>query len=138
MSPHRSDAPPTPSDRRDTDPDEAPATPRDTGITVTLPSDAPPGRTSVPERRASRRPRAAGEQGEDTLLSAPAPADALDVELDDRLRESERRIDELESRVRYLENVDRAAPAPAASNRDWLVWVVLLLVLAVSWMLFHR
>lgn len=134
MSTKRSDAPPSPSDRRDTDPDEGPPTPRDPGIALTLPSDAPP------PKRSSRRPRASSEQGEDTLLSAPAPADALDVELDDRLRESERRIDELESRVRYLENVDRAISPekPPASSREWLVWVVLLLVLAVSWLLFHR
>lgn len=133
MSNNRSDAPPSPSDRRDTDPDpdSAPATPRDAGITLTLPSDAPP------PKRSSRRPRASAEPGEDTLLSVPAPADARDVELDDRLRESERRLDDLDARVRYLENLGRAVPAPR-SAREWVTWVVLMLVLAVSWLLFHR
>jgi hypothetical protein len=66
----------------------------------------------------------------DTLLSAPAPADAADVELEERLTQIDRRLAALEEEMREL----RAAPqAVIPSQNRWLIWLVLLLVLAASW-----
>lgn len=130
MSTEPPDAPSTFDDQRDATPEDAPVTARDAG------ASAPP--TATPPRRASGRPRPRSEPSGDTLLSAPAPADALDVEVDDRLRALERRFDDLEERLGQLDERRAAARAPKGPGAEWLTWVVLLLVLAVSWLLFHR
>lgn len=71
--------------------------------------------------------------GDTTLLSAPAPAEAREIEVDDRLAECERKLESLEDRVRSLER----GGTTGGSEQRWLVWVVFLLTLAVAWQLFR-
>jgi hypothetical protein len=68
----------------------------------------------------------------DTLLSAPPPADRLELLLDDRLAEFQQRIDLLEQRLHVLEK----RPTPVAQlERPWWVWIAFLLFLAIGWQL---
>ncbi len=72
---------------------------------------------------------------EDTLLSAPAPADHFEVDVERRLEETERRLDQVEA------DLARLAARPAAAERSLghnpLFWVVFLLATAVAWLFFH-
>jgi hypothetical protein len=88
-------------------------------------------RASRSGRRGTRRPAR-----EDTLLSLPAPAERGELELADRLEDMERRLDDLGNRVRVLEGLPRSTPGQAGA-RSWLIWLVFLLVLGVSWQLFR-
>ena len=144
MSPLRTPVPEAVSDD-----EEAPSTQR---ARATLPEDpapigpdqpATPGspeadfkpeeaRASRSGRRASRR--AAGR--EDTLLSLPAPAERHELEIADRLDDLERRLDDLADRVRVIEALPRSSTDKAGSH-TWLIWLVFLVVLGVSWQLFR-
>ena len=69
----------------------------------------------------------------DTLISAPRPAEREDLEVGERFRLLEDRVDELEARVRLLER-------PRASNAEarpqpWWIWLIFLLGLAFTWRL---
>jgi hypothetical protein len=86
-------------------------------------------RASRSGRRGTRRPAR-----EDTLLSLPAPAEHAELELADRLEDMQRRLDDLTDRVRVLESQPRGA-AGQAGSRSWVIWLVFLLVLGVSWQL---
>ena len=66
---------------------------------------------------------------EDTLLSAPAPAEGV-IARDPRVGDLERQLDQLNARVRVLEMSNPKRPfAPF-----WLTWVVFLLALLVIWL----
>jgi hypothetical protein len=69
-------------------------------------------------------------------LSLPAPAERHELEMADRLDDFERRVEDLIERVRVLETQPRSAPGQPGSQ-SWLIWLVFLLVLGVSWQLFR-
>ncbi len=73
----------------------------------------------------------------DTLLSAPAPAQKWETELEDRLTKARQRIDELEARVNALEASARSGAGGFRLPRA-LWWVAFLLVLALIWLLAGR
>jgi hypothetical protein len=122
-------------------PDTGPATPRNTGIDLP-PADAgsSPNATDAGARsgeRRSRQPRRHSKVPvEDTLLSVPAPAPTFEVEVEDRLSEHERQLEDLAARVRELEA--RRPAGAAVAGQPWLVWVVFLLALALAWQIFAR
>lgn len=89
-------------------------------------------RASRSGRRGARR--AAGR--EDTLLSLPAPAERHELEMADRLDDMERRLDDLADRVRVIETLPGSKPGQTGSQ-SWLIWLVFLVVLGVSWQLFR-
>ena len=85
---------------------------------------------------AATPPSGAGPES-DTLLSAPAPADRWETELEDRLSAARARLEELEARVRALEA--RALPRPSPVRvPGGLVWVAFLLLLALVFQIFVR
>jgi hypothetical protein len=69
-------------------------------------------------------------RSEDTLLSLPAPADAVEFELDERVSELERRLASAEAR---LDQLEAAASTKASASGRWWLWVAFLLLLAASW-----
>jgi hypothetical protein len=90
-------------------------------------------RTNSHEPASTERVRDLGAPSpHDTLLSAPAPADRAEIEIEDRLRGCERRIEWLENRVKDLEKRRSDARAP------WVLWLVFFVVLAVTWQLVGR
>ena len=141
-----------------TDPDAAPLTPRNTGEIVRdtdvaqepgVAEGPPPAAadTTVPsielgalsgERRSRPVRQKARGATEDTLLSVPAPAPGFEVEVEDRLSDHERRLDELANRVRTVEARQGGSGATSVSSQPWLVWVVFLLALALAWQIFAR
>lgn len=107
---------------------DAPATPA-TSIPISIDMSQTSEHSNVPAEPPAR-PTFPARVSADTLLSAPAPADAADVELEERLTQIDRRLAALEEEMREL----RAAPqAVIPSQNRWLIWLVLLLVLAASW-----
>jgi hypothetical protein len=110
-------APPT----RDTEPD--PPAPASGSTPHSVPCTVPPAvRTPVPGLRPSH--------GQDTLLSAPTPADAAELELEDRLVELSRRVASVEAR---LEELEGRVPKPHSRERGLVVAGLLLLALALAW-----
>jgi len=137
---------------------QAPSTNRSAQLTPEHPTDpgelspggTPPSSLEVPvsyERRstdpdlamrasAPRARRDARVSGETTLLSAPAPADPREIEIDDRLVAHDRRLAELDERIEMLaRSVQRLDKPSSASRTSWIVWVVFLLLLALLWQL---
>jgi hypothetical protein len=96
--------------------------------TIVTPPEAEPDQ-APPERRSAAGRKAPGET---TLVSVPTPADQIELELEERLLDCERRIRSLEDRLKLAE-----ARAPGSAEPGWLVWVVFLLALAVAWQLFQ-
>ncbi len=146
--------PPRDTDPVDGPPDESGVSSRGKSSASPAPaSDVPTPRTTEPDersaptvRRADRAsggaPRAepppapVGDGSETTLLSAPAPADAFEVDVDRRLEETERRLEQLEADLARLREAKRA-PAERPLGESLLFWVVFLLVIAVAWLFFH-
>ena len=77
-------------------------------------------------------PADSGPDG-DTLLSAPAPAQRWETDLEDRLATARRRIDDLEARVRALEANARPTTRMELPRAVW--WVVFMVLLALIWQL---
>jgi len=75
-------------------------------------------------------PPTEGSPDSDTLLSAPAPADTWETELEDRLSAARERLEELEARVRALEARALPEPPPVRVPAGFL-WVAFLLLLAL-------
>lgn len=113
-----------------------------------MPESAPgPGRlgseasrhASAPDRVSLAGEAAARERhsGQDTLLSAPTPSEASQLD-QERLADAERRLDDAETRLRALERFAASTrqSAEAASLR-WLGWVVVLAALAAVWLIWH-
>jgi hypothetical protein len=69
----------------------------------------------------------------DTLISAPRPAEREDLEVGERFRLLEDRVDELEARLRLLERPRTGGAEPR--SQPWWIWLVFLLGLAVTWRL---
>ena len=140
----------TPLPEAESDDAEAPSTQRargslpeepapvDAAIGQTTPSSADADFTAAEARasRSGRRGTTRRPAREDTLLSLPAPAEREELELADRLEDMERRLDDLGSRLRVLESLPRSS-AGQAGSRSWLIWLVFLLVLGLSWQLFR-
>ncbi len=78
-------------------------------------------------------PPAASRPDGDTLLSAPAPAQRWETDLEDRLATARRRIDDLEARVRTLEANARPTTRVQLPRAVW--WVAFLVALALVWQL---
>jgi hypothetical protein len=73
---------------------------------------------------------------DDTLMSAPAPADAEEATPEPpRVNELERRLQQLEARLAVLE-VTRGNVSKLGNR--WLAWIAFLLTLAVAWQLVER
>jgi hypothetical protein len=89
-----------------------------------------PQRESLAERRPLMRP------SEDTLLSAPVPADRAEMELEDRLTDLTTRLAALETRLRRLE-LD-LLPGTGTNKTPGWIWIAFLLVLALIAALFSR
>jgi hypothetical protein len=113
-----------------TDKDEAPDTPasptasRDTDRDITpITTSRPP--LSESEAEASGEQRATGN----TLLSVGSAAQSAEP-WDPKVDELERRIEQLEARLKVLE-LGRGL----GSDRRWMFWVGLLLALALGWQL---
>jgi hypothetical protein len=88
------------------------------------------------EASSPRVRRDARMSGETTLLSAPAPADPREMEIDDRLDAHNRRLADLEERVETLASAVSRLEKPQSPRRPgWLVWVLFLLALALLWQL---
>ncbi len=78
------------------------------------------------------RPNLPGEApASDTLLSAPGPATAEELALDQRLSACERRIEELELRLGAVER--RPASSGVQPDRSYWIWLVFLAGLALAW-----
>jgi hypothetical protein len=137
---------------------QAPSTNRSLQLTPEHPTDpgelspggTPPSSLEVPvsyERRstdpdlamrasAPRPRREARLSGETTLLSAPAPADPREIEIDDRLDAHDHRLAELDERIETLTRVaERLEKASHAPRTSWVVWVGFLVLLALLWQL---
>jgi hypothetical protein len=100
---------------------------------------SPEGDFTAEEARASRSGRRGSRRAaarEDTLLSLPAPAERHELEIADRLDDMQRRLDDLADRVRVIESQPRSTGGQAGSQ-SWLIWLVFLVVLGVSWQLFR-
>lgn len=115
--------------------DDIPPTPRNTASPQDTERDLTP-----PGREPSARPPAAsdGEDasttlGENTLLSVKAAADRLSERPDHRVEELERRMVQLEARLKVLE-LQRVGGA-ALGDKRWLFWVGLMLALLLGWQL---
>jgi hypothetical protein len=70
--------------------------------------------------------------GENTLLSVKAAAARLSDRPDHRVEDLERRLSQLEARLKVLE-LERGARA--AVDKRWMFWAGLLLALALGWQL---
>lgn len=67
----------------------------------------------------------------DTLLSAPRPADKLELLIEDRLAGFEARLESLEARIESVERRKLSEPKDPAGR--WWIWVFFLLALAIAW-----
>lgn len=84
-------------------------------------------------RDGSLEPARTPEEGsEDTLLSAPAPADRFEVDVERRLEETERRLDQVEARLGRL---PERRPEERPLTQNPLFWFVFLLAVAVAFLL---
>lgn len=113
---------------------------------VPTPRNAEPAaseRSAPTVRRADRvsrgsrpaQPPAESDGSETTLLSAPAPADHFEMDVERRLDETERRLDQLDADLARL--AERASPRPERPlAQNPLFWFVFLLAIAVAWLLF--
>jgi hypothetical protein len=110
---------------RATDPDSPPLTPR------SLPSD--PTDLDLKHPGSSSRPAPKQPGDPDTMISAPRPAERDELEIADRQRILEDRIDELEARLRVLEQRRDTLPLPR--SQPWWIWLIFLLGLAITWQL---
>ncbi|HVJ16222.1 MAG TPA: hypothetical protein VM686_12355 [Polyangiaceae bacterium] len=110
---------------RTTDPDGAPLTPR------SLPSD--PTELDLKHPGSSVRPAPKQPGDPDTMISAPRPAEREELEMADRFRMLEDRIDELDARVRML--AQKRQEPPLAPAQPWWIWLIFLLGLAITWQL---
>lgn len=100
-------------------------------------SSAPTVRRSASDAPAARPARAAPERGsEDTLLSAPAPAEGFEVDFERRLEETERRLDQIEADLARFTGLHRT-PTERPLGQTPLFWIVFLLAVAVAWLFFH-
>jgi hypothetical protein len=97
---------------------------RDTELDAGLPPE--PERTPVAGALAEP-----GRPEHDTLLSAPRPADRLELVVEDKLAGFEMRLDRLEARLETVER--RKAAEPEQASGRWWIWVFFLLALAVAW-----
>jgi hypothetical protein len=102
-----------------------PATPRSIETEPTELDLRPPGSRS--------RPSLKGPGDPDTLISAPRPAEREELELLERVRLLEERIDELDARMRLVER--RRSEGPAGRSQPWWIWLIFLVGLAVTWRL---
>jgi hypothetical protein len=119
-----SDAPQSLRAPRATDPDSPPFTPR------SLASDP----TDLDLKPSTSQPAPVRKLGDpDTLISAPRPADREELEIRDRFRLLEDRIDELDARLRML--AKRPPETPLARSQPWWIWLIFLLGLAITWKL---
>jgi len=84
-----------------------------------------------PAREGSEPPEP-GSPGENTLLSAGAAARHGLEQRDPRVDDLERRLEQLEARLKVLE---LARGLGLSGERRWLVWVGVLLALALGWQL---
>ncbi|MBK8994285.1 MAG: hypothetical protein IPM35_00840 [Myxococcales bacterium] len=114
--------------------DDIPPTPKNAASSQDTERDLPP-----PERRSSARPAAPSEEldssttlGEHTLLSVKAAADRLSERPDHRVDELDRRLVQLEARLKVLE-LQRAGGS--LGDKRWLFWVGLMLALILGWQL---
>jgi hypothetical protein len=107
---------------------EGPLTPR------SLPSDPTDLDLKPPVVSSGRAPKLPGDP--DTMISAPRPAEREDLEYKDRFRLLEDRIDELDARMRMLEQ--KRVELPLARSQPWWIWLIFLLGLAVTWQLLQR
>ena len=115
MEPSKSDRPVQPDEAdRDDSGEGGPPTSRSSQISGSFP------------------PADSGPDG-DTLLSAPAPAQRWETDLEDRLAMARRRIDDLEARVRVLEANARPTTRIELPRAVW--WVAFLVLLALIWQL---
>jgi hypothetical protein len=105
---------------------ETPGEARDTELDGAFPPE--PVRTPV---AGFDRPASLPRPDEDTLLSAPRPADRLELLIEDRLASFESRLDSMESRLEALER--RKQPEPAEPSGRWWIWAFFLLALAIAW-----
>lgn len=118
--------------------DEGATTPRAAGAEDTERDLAPPrsrSRDAAPARDAENDSETLGEN---TLMSAKAAAEAAasrparpDPE-QSRVEELERRLSQLEARLKVLE---LARGARLGEDKRWLLWVAVLLALALGWQL---
>jgi hypothetical protein len=110
-------------------PDSAPpVTPRSFASESTELDLHPPRTTSNPPPAKPADP--------DTLISAPRPAERDELEIKERFRLLEDRIDELDARMRMLEQ--KRVELPLARSQPWWIWLIFLLGLAVTWQLLQR
>ena len=118
--PRRSDEPPADTAKS---PDSQKTTPRNAAPEVDERSAPTVRRGERPTEKARAAkatppPPATGGgdgDGEDTLLSAPAPADHFEVDVERRLEETERRLDQLEADIARLPE-RRTASGPALAQ----------------------
>jgi hypothetical protein len=110
--------------------DDAPATPRNTS-----PAPSRDTERDLQPLAADSDPRAATPgriSGSSTLLSLKTTADGTVEPSDARSDELERRITQLEARIKVLELVRAESPP---SDRRWVIWVAVLVALALGWQL---
>jgi hypothetical protein len=67
------------------------------------------------------------------MISAPRPAEQDDLEIRQHVRLLEDRIDDLEARVRMVEQ--RRTEAPLGRAQPWWIWLIFLVGLAITWRL---
>jgi hypothetical protein len=102
-----------------------PVTPRSHASDATELDLKPPGSGSDPAHRSPGDP--------DTMISAPRPAEQDDLEIRQHVRLLEDRIDDLEARVRMVEQ--RRTEAPLGRAQPWWIWLIFLVGLAITWRL---
>jgi hypothetical protein len=93
-----------------------------------LDGEFPPERTPVAGHAI---PIESSRRDEDTLLSAPRPADRVELMVEDKLSGFDARLDSLEARLASLERTKAAEPREG--NGNWGIWVFLLIALAIGW-----
>jgi hypothetical protein len=112
--------------------DDIPPTPRNTASSQDTERDLAP-----PQRPASAPPAEAVDSSttlsNSTLLSVKAAAERISERPDHRVDELERRLAQLEARLKVLE-LERGA-ATALGDKRWLFWVGLMLALILGWQL---
>jgi hypothetical protein len=123
------------NDARDSEP-EAPETPRVSGELLGnfgMPAEGLPQSSKRTSDAGAEEP-AVSEPG-DTLLSAGKPAERW--ELEDRIGQVDRRIDELETRLASLERKRPRDAAQIARPKPWL-WIAFLIGVAIVFQLLRR
>ncbi len=115
------------------DDDDIPPTPRNTAPVQDTDRDLElPDSPQSAERAMSDTLRERRGKTVDTLLSNRPAADRVSEVTDPRVDEHERRLEQLEARIKVLE---LARGLAVAGDRRWLIWVGLLLALALGWQL---